>query len=54
MGVLIFRALIDLYISHDELVSVNNFLRQYSDMKEEIKNQKTLTVFRPQKISIYL
>ena len=34
---LISKALIDSYISHDEFVSVN-VLREYSEMKEEIKN----------------
>ena len=35
--VLISKALIDSYISHDEFVSVNNVLREYYEMKEEIK-----------------
>ena len=36
--VLIFRALIDSNISHDEFVSVNNVLKEYDDIKGEIKN----------------
>ena len=36
--VLISKALIDSYISHDEIVSINNVLREYNEMKEEIKN----------------
>ena len=36
--VLISKALINSYISHDEFVSVNNALREYYEMKEEIKN----------------
>ena len=36
--VLIFKALIYLYTNHDELVSVNNVLREYDEMKEEINN----------------
>ena len=36
--VLISKALIDSYINHDELILVNNVLRQYNEMKEEIKN----------------
>ena len=36
--VLISKALIDSYISHYEFVSVNNVLRKYNEMKEEIKN----------------
>ena len=30
----------DFYISHDEFASVNVALREYDDMKEEIKNSK--------------
>ena len=36
--VLISKALIDSYISHDEFVSVNNLFRKYNEMKIEIKN----------------
>ena len=32
------KALIDPRISHDESVSVNNVLREYDAMKEEIRN----------------
>ena len=32
--VLISKALIDSYISHDEFVSVNNVLKEYIEMKE--------------------
>ena len=39
--VLISKALIDSYISHDEFVSVNNVLRNYNEMKKEIKNPGT-------------
>ena len=42
--VLISKALINSYISHDELVLVNNVLKEYDDMKEENKNLKTSTV----------
>ena len=41
--VLISKALIDSYISHDEFVSVNNLLREYTDMKKETKSpEKTV------------
>ena len=41
--VLISKALIDSYISHDEFVSVNNLLREYTDMKIETKSpEKTV------------
>ena len=36
--VLILKALIDSYISHDEFVSVNNVLTESNNLKEEIKN----------------
>ena len=34
--VLISKALIDSYISHDEFVSINNALREYNEMKKKI------------------
>ena len=37
----IYKALIDSYISEEQLVAVNNVLREYNEMKEEIKNPKT-------------
>ena len=39
--VLISKSLIDSNISHDEFVSINNVLKEYEEMKEEIKNSKT-------------
>ena len=38
---LISNALIDSYISHDNFVLLNDVLREYDDMKEEIKNLET-------------
>ena len=38
--VLISKALIDSYISHDEFVSVNNVLREYNEIKG--RNKKIL------------
>ena len=35
------RALFDLFISLDKFVSVSNLLREYNNMNEEIKNQKS-------------
>ena len=35
--VLISKALINLNISHDEFVLINSLLKEYHDMKEEIK-----------------
>ena len=39
---LIFKALIYSCIGHDEFVSVNDLLKEYDDIKEEIKNLKDL------------
>ena len=36
--VLISKTVIDLYISHGEFVRINNVLREYYEMKQEIKN----------------
>ena len=36
------NALIDLDISHDVFVSMNNVFREYNDMKEAIKNSKNI------------
>ena len=38
--VLISKALVDLYIKHDKIVSVRNVLREYNELKEEIKNPR--------------
>ena len=35
--VLISKVLIDSHISHDEFFSVNNVVREYNEMKEEIE-----------------
>ena len=39
--VLISKALIDSVISHDEFVLIDNVLKEYGEMKEEIKDLKT-------------
>ena len=41
--VLISKSLIDSYISYDKFFSVNNALREYNEMKEEIKILKLLS-----------
>ena len=38
---LISKVLINSNISHDEFVLINNVLKEYDDMKEEIKNLNT-------------
>ena len=42
--IFISKTLTNSYISHDKLVSLNNALKKYDDMKEETKNLKTSTV----------
>ena len=44
--VLIFKALIDSNIIHDEFVLMNNVLKEHDDLKEEVKSVKTYTVYR--------
>ena len=39
--VLAFNVLIDLNIIHDEFVLINDLLKEYDNMKEEIKHLKT-------------
>ena len=39
--VLISKTLIDSNISHDEFVLINNVLKEYEEMKEEVKILKT-------------
>ena len=34
------KALIDSNISHDEFVLINDMLKKYEEIKEEIKNQR--------------
>ena len=46
MEVLTFKALINLNVSHNEFILINNVLKEYDDMKEGIKNVKTATVHR--------
>ena len=45
MEVLISEDLIDSRISHEEFISVNNVLKEYDDMKEAIKNIKTINKY---------
>ena len=45
--VLVSKALIDSVVSHDEFILTNNVLKEYNEMKEEIKNLKTYSSFGP-------
>ena len=40
--ILISKSLNNSYVSHDEFVLVNNVLREYYEMKKEIKNEHTI------------
>ena len=44
MEALISKALIDSVISNAEFVLINNVLKRYDEMKEEIKNLRTSIV----------
>ena len=41
--VLIFKSLIDSYISQDEFVSINNSLREYNEIKSEKKKRPEIS-----------
>ena len=47
--ILISKALINSYISHDELFSANYILREYNEIKEEIKNLENVVEYTIQK-----
>ena len=42
--ILISKSLFDSYISHGKFVLVNNVLRKYNEMKEEIKTSVEYTI----------
>ena len=42
IGVPIFKALIDSNISHDKFGFINNVLKEFYDMKEEIKSSNDI------------
>ena len=44
--VLISNNLINSNITHDEFVLIDNMLGEYGNMKEEIKNSKTSSVYQ--------
>ena len=45
LSVLTSKALIDSYISRDKFFSVNNVLREYKKIKEEIKNSWNFYIY---------
>ena len=52
--VLTSKSPINWYISHDEFILINNVLTEYYDVKEEIKNLKTSTVYQGKILSYCL
>ena len=44
IDVLVSKPLIDLYISRDEFVPINNVLREYNEMKQETKTYVEYTM----------
>ena len=55
MKVLISTALTDSNVSHDEFVLINNMLKTYNEMKEEIKKVLSLNhLWELSKILVYL
>ena len=46
MEILIFMALSNSNISHDQFVSVSNVLKECDDMNEEMENVKAKAVYR--------
>ena len=49
--VLLSKSLIDLVVSHDEFVLISNVLKEYSELKEEIKVKDLISL---SKILVYL
>ena len=43
--VLSFKSSIDLYISHNKFFTVNNALREYNEMKKQIKSPRTFVEY---------
>ena len=50
---LVSKALIDLYISHDELVSANNVLRESNEIKEQQQQQKFCIIYHIKTMETY-
>ena len=48
------KALINSSSNHDDFVLINNVLKEYGDLKEQIKNLKTYTHKSVSKILVYL
>ena len=45
IAVLISKVLIDLYINHDKFISICNVLKEYNEIKEEIKNPQNAVAY---------
>ena len=44
--VLISKSLINSNINHDEFVSINNVVKEYKEIQEEIRNLKTQSIYQ--------
>ena len=44
--IIISKVLVDSYISYDKFVSVNNVLREYNEMKQEMKNSEIYILYK--------
>ena len=42
--VLIFKALIELNVSHNKFVLINNVLKEYKDTKEKLENPNNINI----------
>ena len=45
IGVLISKALTDSHINHEQFVSVNNVLKKYKKIEEEVKNPENVVEY---------
>ena len=54
MEVLISKALVNSNVSHDEFILKNTVLKEYDDMKEEIKNLKTKGIKESSSNSLFI
>ena len=52
--ILISKAFIDSNISHDEFVLVNNVLKEYDDMEEDIKNFNKYVQYNQTNITYFI
>ena len=51
--VLISKALINLFTNHEEFVSVNNVVREYSEIKEKMQNPENSVEYSKKTVEMY-